>query len=355
MLVHGPKSKQFEKDFAAFTQAPFALSIASCTAGLHLFYFDLGIGPGDEVIVPAQTHSATAHAVEFTGANCVFVDCEADTGNIDPEGLESAITKNTRAISLVHFLGKPADMTKIMPIAQKHNLPVLEDCALSIGATVDGVHTGLIGDAGCFSFYPVKHMTTAEGGMFITKRAGLAERIGYKRAFGVDRVVGERKVPGVYDVPNLGYNYRMNEMEAALGVEQLKRMDGFLKARRDNYRHLAPMLSELEEIRVLNSDDENGLKSSHYCLSIILEENLAKKRYELVEKLKEKGVGTSVYYPRPVPHMTYYKQKYKVEDFEFANASAISYKSIALPVGPHLGPEDMEYIAAKVKSSIHEV
>lgn len=355
ILVHGPRAKQFEADFAAFTEAPYALAVGSCTAALHLFWFDLGLQPGDEVIVPAQTHSATAHAVEYTGATCVFADCDENTGNIDPDAVEAVITENTKGISVVHFLGSPVEMDRINAIAAKHDLPVLEDCALSIGASLDGVHTGLLGDAGCFSFYPVKHMTTAEGGMFITRHGDLAERVGKKRAFGVDRVVGERTVPGVYDVNMLGYNYRMNEIEAALGVEQLKRMNGFLDKRRDNFTVLAKGLGEINEVRVLQTGDRENAVSSHYCLSAILEGGLVEKRFEIVAALKARGVGTSVYYPKPVPHMTYYREKYGHDDRTFPNAATISYASISLPVGPHLDAEDMAYIVQSMKESIIEV
>ncbi|MDQ7834244.1 MAG: DegT/DnrJ/EryC1/StrS family aminotransferase [Humidesulfovibrio sp.] len=355
VLVHGPRVKQFEADFAAWTQSPHALAVGSCTAGLHLFWFDLEIGPGDEVIVPAQTHSATAHAVEYTGASCVFVDCEQSTGNIDVDALAAAVTPRTRGISLVHFLGLPADMDGINAVAKKHCLPVLEDCALSIGATYKGVHTGLLGDAGAFSFYPVKHMTTAEGGMFITQYEDLAARITKKRAFGVDRVVGERSVPGVYDVTMLGYNYRMNEIEAAIGIEQLKRMDGFLARRRENFAALSAGLAELPELTVLASGGDDEIKGSHYCLSVVLRESLRPLRFELVKALNALGVGTSVYYPRPVPHMSYYRNKYGHEEGSFPNAAAISYGSIALPVGPHLDLDDMAYMVDAMKQALSEV
>ena len=194
---------------------------------MHLVWFTLGLGAGDEVIVPAQTHVATAHAVELTGAKAVFVDAEADTGNIDIAAIESAITTNTKAIVVVHFLGMPVDMIPVVALARKHKLFVMEDCALAIGARFDGIHAGVHGDVGVFSFYPVKHMTTAEGGMIITRDADLAARLRLRKAFGVDRAHGERKIPGAYDVVTLGFNYRMNEIQAAIGSAQLKKMDGF--------------------------------------------------------------------------------------------------------------------------------
>ena len=354
ILVHGPISKKFEDDFAVYTAAPHAICVSSCTAAMHLVYFDLGIGPGDEVIVPAQTHAATAHAVEYCGGKPVFVDAEIQTGNINLEHIESAITKRTKAVAVVHYLGMPVDMNRVTTIAKKHDLFVLEDCALAIGTYYDGVHAGLLGDAGCFSFYPVKHMTTAEGGMIITQRGDMAARITRKKAFGVDRHMGERKIPGIYDVNLLGFNYRMNEIQAAIGIEQLKKMNSFLKKREENHLLLSDGLDQIQEIRQFQST--NGkFKSSYYCFSIILEESLVPKRFEIVQFLNSHGVGTSVYYPKPVPHMTYYKEKYGYTENDFPVAARISYGSIALPVGPHLNREDMKYIADTIKQAMREV
>jgi len=353
ILVHGPREKAFEKGFADYTGATYAVAVSSCTAGLHLSCFDLGIGPGDEVIVPAQTHTATAHAVEFTGAKPVFVDADTKTGNMDVDQIEGAVTDKTRAITVVHFLGMPVDMDSVNEIAKKNNLFVIEDCALAIGTRYQDIHAGLLGDVGCFSFYPVKHMTTAEGGMLITKHEEVAARIERKKAFGVDRHVGERKIPGIYDVNMLGYNYRMNEIQAAIGIEQIKRMDGFLDIREKNYRSLEKGLKEVDEIELLDSSFEH-FKSSYYCMSMILNGDLASKRFEIVDSLKQCGIGTSVYYPRPVPHMTYYREKYGYKENSFPNASRISYQSVALPTGPHLHTDDMQYIVKSVKKAIKE-
>ncbi len=351
ILVHGPKAKEFEEAFAKFTNAPYAISTSSCTASLHLSYFTYGIGRGDEVIVPAQTHVATVHAVELSGAKPIFIDAELETGNIDLKQIETKITKKTRAISVVHFLGMPVDMPKLMKIAEKYDLKVIEDCALAIGTKINGIHAGLFGDTGCFSFYPVKHMTTAEGGMIITKHKELALKLTREKAFGVDRTAGERKIPGEYDVNMLGFNYRMNEIEAVIGMEQLKKLTRFLEIRKENYHYLESELKNIDEIDLLCSSHDN-FESSYYCLSVILKDSLKNKRYDIVNKLKENGVGTSIYYPRPVPEFTYYKNKYKHKSGEFKNAARISYNSIAFPVGPHLNKEDMKYIADKLKESI---
>ena len=351
VLVHGPVAAAFEKAFAAFTGAPHAVSVSSCTAGMHLVYFCLGYGPGDEVIVPAQTHVATAHAVELTGARPVFVDAEATTGNIAIEKIEAAITPRTRAIAVVHYLGVPVDMPLVMAIARRHNLFVLEDCALSPGASIDGVHTGLHGDAGVFSFYPVKHITTAEGGMVILRDATLAARLMLKKAFGVDRSHGERKVPGIYDTVALGFNYRMSEIHAAIGIEQLKKLPGFLKQRSTNHTALANLLGGLAGFSVLPAPNTR-LHSCHYCLAVLLDDTIAEKRPDIMAALTAHGIGSSIYYPQPVPRMTYYREKYGYNPLGYPVAASLSDRSIALPVGPHLGTSDMHTIASNLKDII---
>jgi perosamine synthetase len=353
ILVHGPRFKAFEAAFAAFTGAPHAVAVASCTAGLHLAYFHLGLGPGDEVIVPAMTHTATAHAVELTGARPVFVDAEERTGNIDLQQLAAAITPRTRAISVVHFLGMPVDMAQVNAVAKQHGLFVVEDCALGVGSRFQDVHVGLHGDVGCFSFYPVKHMTTGEGGMLITRDGEIARSIGLKRAFGVDRHVGERKVPGLYDVVDLGFNYRMSEVEAAMGICQLERVPSFLARRRANHEAMTKGLKGIDEVELLESS-HGPFQSSYYCLSMLLAPKLAPKREALMSALGSRGVGTSIYYPAPVPRMTYYRAKYGYPAGGFPRAERISDTSVALPVGPHLDEADVDYVVAAVKESIQE-
>jgi perosamine synthetase len=351
--VHGPVAKAFEADFAAFTGGGHATSVSSCTAALHLCYFDLGIAAGDEVIVPAQTHVATAHAVELMGGTCVFVDADPKTGNIDTQAVAAAVTPRTRAISLVHYLGLPADMDAINAIAKKHALFVVEDCALAIGSRYRNVQCGLIGDAGCFSFYPVKHITTAEGGMVISKHEDLIRRIERKKAFGVDRTASERTIPGVYDVTMLGFNYRMNEIEAAIGREQMKRIPGFLAKRAENAAILRKGLSEIAEVELLSAGG-GDYEHSNYCIAAILNDATAPRRYDVIARLKAMGIGTSVYYPAAVPHLKYYKDKYKAPASAFPHASRISNQSIALSVGPHLDGDDMDYTANSLKTAIKE-
>lgn len=350
-FVHGPRVEEFEGAFAAFVGAKHAIAVSSCTTALHLAYLALGIGSGDEVIVPAQTHVATAFAVEYVGARPVFVDAESQTGNLDLDAAERAITPRTRAFSLVHYLGMPVDMDRVHAIADRHELAVVEDCALAIGTRFRGRHAGTCGDIGCFSFYPVKHMTTAEGGMVTTDDDVLAARIRQQRAFGLDKTVTERAVPGIYNVTMLGYNYRMNELEAAIGAVQLTRVPGFLAARQRNDAALRATLVRIPGVSLLETSHGN-FESSRYCCVVLLSDALAPRRFEIVAALKERGVGTSVYYPHPVPHLTYFREKYGHHLNAFPNAVRISNHGIALPVGPHLTTDDMAYIAAAMEEAI---
>ena len=354
ILAHGPRGRQFEADFAAWTEAPEALTVSSCTAGLHLAWFTCGIGPGDEVIVPAQTHTATVHTVAYTGATPVFVDAEPNTGNIDIDALAAAITPKTRGIAVVHYLGMPVDMVRVMEIAAAHDLFVLEDAALAIGTRLDGVHAGLFGDAGVFSFYPVKHMTTAEGGMVITRDADLAGRMRLRKAFGVDRAMHERKVPGIYDVVTLGYNFRMNELQAAIGVEQVKKLDRFLGQRRANFEVLDGGLRDVDELTLFDRP-EGRFVSGHYCFNVMLDAADAAKRTGVIQALNARGIGTSVHYPGPVPQTTYYRDRFGHAPEDHPVANWISNCSIALPVGPHLDESHMETIVAAVKDVTSEV
>ena len=294
-----------------------------------------------------MTHVATAHAVEFVGAKPIFVDAEPHTGNIDIDQIENAITPNTKALSVVHFLGMPVNMDRINEIAQKHSLFVVEDSALAFGTKYKGIHAGLLGDIGLFSMYPVKHITTLEGGLVISKHREVLEKIALQRAFGVDRTHGERKLPGQYDVNLLGFNYRMNELQAAIGSIQVDRLTGFLQKRKENYEIISKKLLGFEEIFQFDSSSID-FQSSYYCKSIILQKKLEHKRTEVVQALADKGIGTSVYYPRPVPRLTYYKEKYDCPVGRFPEATKIADNSIALPVGPHMKSGDAEYIADSV-------
>ncbi len=343
-LVHGPRIHDFEDAFAAMLgEGAYTTAVSSCTAGLHLSYLHLGVGPGDEVIVPAETHVATAHAVEITGAKPVFVDCD-ESGNIDVDAIESRLTERTKAICVVHYPGLPVDVIKVNALAHPRGLAVVEDCALAVGASLDGVACGLLGDVGSFSFYPVKHMTTGEGGMVVSRDPDVIASIANLKAFGYDRSPAARSIPGVYDIARLGINYRMSEMAAAIGLVQLTRIKQFAAQRDANTAALRDALASGQGFRLL-PDSDSRRKHANYCLIAVLDESLVASRNRIVLKMKSDGVGTSVYYPVPLPLSHFYCERYGHVAEDFPHASRISHGSIALPVGPHLNEEDMAIVA----------
>lgn len=350
-LVHGPVSHEFEQRFAERIGSRHAVALSSCTAGLHLSLLVNGVGPGDAVAVPAMTHVATAHAVEFCGARPRFVDVEADSGNIDPEDLAAAVTPELKAIMVVHYLGLPCDMDRILALAEKAGAFVVEDCALAVDATYGGAKAGTLGLTGCFSFYPIKHMTTVEGGMVTTDDEDVATAIAQRKAFGYDRALGQRAKPGIYDVTALGYNYRMSEVQAAVGLAQLGKLDAFQRARAENHRILKSALAELDEITVFEPLKGKAV-SSHYCLNAVLPRDRSVARDRVVASLKEVGVGTSVHYPRAVPLMTYYRDKYGYREGQFPVAEWLAEQTISLPVGPHLKEGDALRIAEAFKEAV---
>lgn len=354
VLAHGPQGKSFESEFAAFLGGGHCLAVSSGMAALHLAYLEMGVGPGDEVIVPALTHTATAHAVEMVGARPVFADCLPASGNMDVSTIEPLVTPRTKAIGLVHFIGFPCDLGPILALAARRGLKVVEDCAIALGTRYDGTHVGLLGDAGAFSFYPVKHITTGEGGMFVTRYPEVARRVHHWRAFGVDRSFDERTVPGLYEITTLGLNYRMSDINASLGRVQLRHLPGLIDLRRRNDARLRERLRGAAGVRVL---DGSGPRVEHspYCLSVVLEGALAPRRNAVLLRMKERGVGTSVYYPHPLPRAAYYQKKYGTSAASVPAATEISDCSVALPVGPHLSEADVDRVAREFIETLNEV
>lgn len=350
-LVHGPRAKDFEERFAARIGARHAVTAGNCTAAMHLSLMALGVGPGDRVAVPAMTHVATAHVVEYVGATPVFVDCDPETGNMSLEGLRAAAAPGLRAIMPVHYLGLPLDMAALGAIAASCGAVVVEDCAVALDATFDGRKVGTFGATGCFSFYPTKHMTTLEGGMVVTSDDALAGALRQRRAFGYDQMLGERKRPGVYDVTVLGYNLRMNEAQAAIGLCQLAKLDSFQAARSANDAALRAELAEVDELTLFPAV-RGPARSSHYCLNATLPRDGKPGRDVVVTALRDQGIGTSVHYPGPVPLMSYYRARYGHAPGAFPIAEWIAEQTISLPVGPHLAPGDPERIATAVKEAV---
>jgi len=352
-LVHGSITPEFEEAFADFLGIRNAVAVSSCTAGLHLGLFARGITTGMRVAVPAMTHVATAHAVELLGATPVFIDADPETGNIDPDLLKTEAANGLDAIIPVHYLGLPCDMDQVLSIANDLDAFVLEDCALSLGATYDNKSTGGIGDGGSFSFYPVKHMTSIEGGMFTTNDDDLARLVRKKRAFGYNREVSNRVRPGFYDVDTLGFNYRMSEVEAAVGLRQLARIPGWLEQRKENFKKISEVVSEFPTITVF-PDEHPRKKSSHYCFNIVLPRDGSMNRERLQDRFTSLGIGTSIHYPSAVPLFTYYRDKYSYSQGDFPVAEWLAASTISLPVAPHLGPDGAERVALAVRQALDE-
>jgi len=351
ILTHGPSCAEFERKFAERLGVAHAITTSSCTTALHLSLLALNIGPGDEVIVPAETHVATAHAVEHVGARPIFVDVQRATGNIDPALVEAAITDRTKAIMVVHYLGLPCDMDEILDLCKSRGIAVVEDCALALGADYDGRLPGTMGVTGCFSFYPTKHMTTLEGGMLTTNDDAIAARVRKQRAFGYDKNLGERSQPGVYDIVMLGYNFRMSEAHAAVGTVQLDKLDGFIETRRRNTDVLLSGLADIPEVTTFPISYGKST-SGCYCVNAVLPDDGSLERASIVKSLSDAGVGTSVHYPVALPLASYYRDKYGYGGAQFPVAAWISGQTISLPVGPHLNEEDMTYIGVELKKAV---
>jgi dTDP-4-amino-4,6-dideoxygalactose transaminase len=355
IFVHGKMTHEFEAAFAARAGAQHAVAVASCTAGLHLSVIAAGAKAGDLVAVPAMTHVATSHVLEHCGATPVFVDVEPDSGNVSAAGITAAAgNRSLRGMMVVHYLGLPCAMDEIGALAAKAGAFVIEDCALALDATFDGRKVGNFGLTGCFSFYPIKHMTSVEGGMVTTNDPDIAGVVAQRRSFGYDQTVEKRKVPGVYDVNALGFNYRMSEVEAAVGLAQMAKLDAFQRARAENFRRLQASLADIDELTIF-APKQGKAQSTHYCLNATLPRDGRIPREAVMRELGSRGIGTSVHYPSAVPLFTYYREKYGYRPGQFPNAEWIAAQTISLPVGPHLPPDGPERIGRAVKEAIAAV
>lgn len=355
VFVHGEFTAEFERKFGAQFGYGHSISVANCTAGLHLAHYSLTKGLDKqssrkfEVICPAMTHVATAHAIELSGLKPIFVDCNSVDANINVDLIESLITEKTVGIAAMHFNGVPCDIRKIMDIASKYGLYVVEDCAIALGAKVGGRPVGTFGNAGAFSFHPVKQITTGEGGMVCVNDSSFGAELRLERAFGVDRNFKERSRDGVYDVPLLGFNYRMAEIPAAMGVAQLDKFQALEIARQRNFRHLKQGIDGISGLEVVGGEDTSG--RSYYCL--IARVNCASSdRDWLAKELKNREIQTSVYYPHPVPRLNFYGRKYELDMEYFKNAITIADQTIAFSIGAHLNIDDMDRVLLNLKELI---
>lgn len=330
----GPMVLEFEKSFANFVKAKHAIAVNSGTAALHASLAVAGIKAGDEVIIPSFTFVATAEVVLMVGANPVFVDIDSETYDIDPELIEKAVTKKTKAIIPVDLYGLPADVPQIREIADKHNLMIIEDAAQAHGAICRGKPVGLSADAACWSFYASKNMTTGEGGMITTNNDAFAEKLRWLRSHG-------EKVK--YESLMLGHNYRMPEIEAAIGIAQLKKLPRFVSKRRRNAKRLSEKLGRNKDLRL--PMEPQGFKSSYYLYTVRLKNARKEKRDALVSELKKNGICAEVYYVHPIHLMGYYA---KFRRFSLPETERASKQVFSLPVHPGVTPKQLDFVVETV-------
>ena len=326
-LAQGSRVQDFEDAFAAYCGVRHAIATSSGTAALHTALLAHGIEAGDEVITTPFSFIATANAILYTGARPVFVDIEPDTFNINPSLIEEAITPRTRALLPVHLFGHPADMPAIMQIAQRYELVVIEDAAQAHGAACAGRAVGTWG-TGCFSFYPTKNMTTAEGGIITTDDDAVADRA---------RMIRSHGQRSRYDHHVLGYNYRMTDLHAAIGVVQIKHLEEWNTRRIQNARYLSDHLQG-----VVTPTVRPDCRHVFHQYTVRVRQG----RDDFVRWLRERGIGTGIYYPRPIHHQPLYRQL--GYDGHLPEAEAASQEVVSLPVHPGLNQEQLEAIVAAV-------
>lgn len=341
-LVEGPKNREFEEEFAKFIGVGSAVTLNSCTSALFLAIKALNIT--GEVILPSFTFVASTNAVVTAGARPVFADVDYETCNINPDDVEKRITEKTQAIMPVHFGGQAADMDALVGIAKKYNLCLIEDSAETIGGEYNGKKTGSFG-IGCFSFFPTKNMTTGEGGMLTTDDNSLAEKARTLAGHGISGGAYERKEEKrpwfrVADMP--GYNFRMSNILAAIGVEQLKKIDRMNDLRRQHAQYLTEHLSQLG----LDLPTEaNNCKHVYQMYNI----KIKKGRDEFVLKLRERGVGASVHFDPPVHLHPYYMEKFGCKRGDLPVTERLSESILTLPLYPTMKKNDLDTIISVVR------
>ena len=343
-LTMGPKVMEFEKEFNDYIGSKNAVMVNSATAALHLALKAIGITRDDEVILPTNTFVATAEVVTYFDAIPILCDIEYDTHNIDVSKIEALITKKTKAIIPVHFGGQPCDMDELYALAKKYNLKIIEDAAHALPSSYKGTLVGnLPSDITCFSFYATKTLSTGEGGMATTHSDAYAKNISINRLHGISKDVWDRYSGGgwEYDIVDNGNKYNSTDINAALGLSQLKKLEWM----RDKRASIAKRYDEAfnGKIETLSIKED---RETSYHLYVIKVNN----RDELYNKLKEKGIGTSVHFI-PIHKHSYYKKKYNYKDGAYPVANKVFDKSLSLPIYPDLSDEDVEYIIKSVLSA----
>lgn len=350
-LSMGEETQQFETEFAAYLGVKHAIAVANATAALHLACVAAGVGAGDEVIVPSLTFVATANAVRYTGARPVFADIESlDWLTISPDAIERCISDRTKAILVVHYGGYACDMPLILEIARKRNLVVLEDAAHAIGSQLDGRKLGTWGKIGCFSFFSNKNMTTGEGGMLVTDDDETAARLRILRSHGMTSLSWDRHKghAWTYDVVDLGYNYRIDEIRSALGRVQLRKLP------RNNQRreHLAglyrDLLTQCAPTIYVPFHEQRGL-SSYHILPVLLPPGV--NRIQFMEGMKSQGVQTSIHYP-PIHHFRIYQDEaHQLTDALIATEQ-VGEREVTLPLYPGMSDHDVEFVVEAVQFNL---
>lgn len=328
MIAQGPRVIEFEEKFAEYVGAKYGIATNSGTSALHTALLAAGIGEGDEVITTPFTFAATGNSILYTGARPVFVDVDEDTFTIDPAKIEDAITDKTKAIMPVQLYGQSADMDPIMKIAKEHDLVVIEDAAQAHGAEYKGKKVGCLGDMACFSFYPTKNMTTSEGGMITTNSEEFAENARIYRAHGS---------PTKYHHDVLGYNFRMTDIAAAIGLEQLKKIDSFNEKRIENANYLNEGLRDCDLIETPVVSD--GYKHVYHQYTIKVCDG---KRDEFSDYLLENGIGNGIYYPIPLYNQVLYTNMGYNQTLPVTDK--IVEEVLSIPVHAALTKEDLDLI-----------
>jgi len=334
MIAEGADVAEFEKAFARYTGTKHAIATSSGTAALHLALLAREVGQGDEVIMPSFSFVATANTVLFCNAKPVFVDIEDKTYNINAKKIEDAITKKTKALVAVHLYGHPAELDAIREIAEDRGISLIEDACQAHGATYHGKKAGSIGDAGCFSFYPTKNMTSGEGGMITTDDDEIAEKTRMLRQHGM-RVR--------YHQDALGFNYRMTNIAAAIGLIQLRKLDTFNRKRIENARHLTEKISDADWLTTPTVRDGCTHVFHQYTIKVG-----GKSRDRVLEALREKGVGAEIYYPIPIHKQKFYRELgYNIS---LPTTEECAKRVLSLPIHPALTKHDLEHISETLRS-----
>jgi dTDP-4-amino-4,6-dideoxygalactose transaminase len=349
----GPRVQRFEDAFAEYVDSPHAVAVSSCTAALHLALMALGVGPGDEVIVPAMTFAATANVVVHTGARPVFADVDRATMCLDPEDAARKVTSRTRAIIPVHFGGRPCEMDALLELSDKHGLAMVEDCAHAIETLYRGRHAGLFGDFGAFSFYVTKNVVTAEGGMVLTRDADAARRLKTLALHGLDADAWMRfSDTGFrhYEIVEPGFKYNMTDLQAALGIPQLARVEQNLIRRQEIWARYDAAFVDLPVF--LPAPEAAGTRHARHLYTLLLDiDRLRGDRDAVQAALHALRIGTGVHY-RAIHLHRYYREKYGYALGDLPSSEWISDRTLSLPLSPKLGDDDVEDVIRAVRATL---